>query len=499
VKSFLKTSSLALLTDLYELTMSYGYWKEGLQDKETVFHLFFRRPPFGGGFTIAAGLEELVHYLENFHFDSSDISYLETLVGSDGTPLFERKFLEYLLQMTFTCDVDAVPEGTVVFPHEPLLRIQGSIIQCQILESAILNHINFASLIATKSARICLAAKGDEVLEFGLRRAQGMDGAMTASRSAFIGGCSGTSNALAGKIYGIPVKGTHAHSWVMIFDDELESFEAYARSLPNNCVFLVDTYNTLEAVKKVIKVGKKLKESGKKLLGIRLDSGDLAYLSVECRKLLDEAGFHDTAIVASNELDETIISDLKSQGAQISIWGVGTNLVTARDNPALDGVYKLSAVRDPGGEWKYKLKLSEQMVKVSNPGILQVRRYSMDGENRADVLYDVPTGLSKTRTIIDPLDATRMKNLPHEMEYEDLLCPIFREGKRVYKLPELGEIREKVQDELARFHSGVKRFINPHQYVVGFDEAFYEMKIDLIKKVRSLNHNSKNEEPGKII
>ncbi|MFT5316983.1 MAG: nicotinate phosphoribosyltransferase, partial [Chlamydiales bacterium] len=279
----------------------------------------------------------------------------------------------------------------------------------------------------------------------------------------------------------------------------LESFEAYARSLPNNCVFLVDTYNTLEAVKKVIKVGKKLKESGKKLLGIRLDSGDLAYLSVECRKLLDEAGFHDTAIVASNELDETIISDLKSQGAQISIWGVGTNLVTARDNPALDGVYKLSAVRDPGGEWKYKLKLSEQMVKVSNPGILQVRRYSMDGENRADVLYDVPTGLSKTRTIIDPLDATRMKNLPHEMEYEDLLCPIFREGKRVYKLPELGEIREKVQDELARFHSGVKRFINPHQYVVGFDEAFYEMKIDLIKKVRSLNHNSKNEEPGKII
>ena len=282
------------------------------------------------------------------------------------------------------------------------------------------------TLIATKAARICLAAKGDSVIEFGLRRAQGIDGALTASRSAYIGGCHSTSNVLAGKLFGIPVKGTHSHSWVMVFDDELESFKSYAKCLPTNCVFLVDTYDTLDGVKKAIEVGKWLKANGYKMLGIRLDSGDLAYLSIRSREMLDEAGFSDAFILASNELDETIISELKRQGAQITVWGVGTNLVTAKNQPALDGVYKLSAIREPDGPWKYKLKLSEQLIKVSNPGILQVKRFGTQKENVADVIYDIQTPLNQNCQIIDPLDSTKQKTIEGETSRgKDLLIPIF--------------------------------------------------------------------------
>jgi len=481
----LQDRPLTLLTDMYQLTMAYGLWKQGLDKKEAVFHLFFRKRPFHGGFTIAAGLEAAIHFLEHFHFDDSDLSYLASLKDSEGIPLFETAFLTYLSNLKFSCDLDAVPEGSVVFPYEPLLRIQGPLLQCQLLESPLLNLINFPTLIATKAARICIAAQGDSVLEFGLRRAQGIDGALTASRSAYIGGCDSTSNLLAGKIFGIPVKGTHAHSWVMIFDEEFEAFQAFAESLPNSCIFLVDTYDTIEGVKNAIQVGKWLRARGKKLLGIRLDSGDLAYLSIRSRELLDAEGFHETQIIASNELDETVISELKRQGATISVWGVGTNLVTAKDQPALDGVYKLSALRENNGEWKYKLKLSEQIVKISNPGILQVRRFHSKGKNVADVLYDTLLGIQKNCKIVAPLDPTYQKILKGDLESKDLLEPIFRAGKRVYELPSLLEIRKKTAAELAGFPVGIKRFLNPHQYVVGMEKSLYDLKVALIHKIRN--------------
>lgn len=476
--------NLALLTDLYQMTMSYGYWKNGLDNLEAVFHLFFRKRPFGGGFTIAAGLEAVVNYLENFRFEQSDLEYLATLKSVDGSPLFEEAFFDYLANIRFTCDVDAVPEGTVVFPYEPIVRVTGPLIQAQILESPLLNIVNFPTLIATKAARICLAAKGDPVIEFGLRRAQGIDGSLTASRAAYIGGCESTSNVLAGKLFGIPVKGTHSHSWVMIFDEEIDSFKAFAEAMPSDCIFLVDTYNTVEGVKKAVEVGKMMREEGYQMLGIRLDSGDLAYLSKVSRELLDEAGFPDAKIVASNELDENVIKALKEQGAKIAIWGVGTNLVTAKDQPALDGVYKLSAMREPEGPWKYRLKLSEQMKKISNPGILQVRRYYNNKENVADAVYDIGSDVSHGCRIIDPFDSTRQRVLGPELQSRDLLVPIYREGRLVYDLPSLHQIRENTQKELAMFHDGIKRFLNPHEYAVGMEQSLYDLKVELIRKVR---------------
>ncbi|MFP5504089.1 MAG: nicotinate phosphoribosyltransferase, partial [Candidatus Sericytochromatia bacterium] len=367
--------SLALLTDFYQLTMAYGYWKTGTDRHEAVFHLYFRKNPFKGGYTVAAGLAFAIDMLEHFRFDESDLAYLGGLTGNDGQPVFEPAFLDYLRDMRFECDIHAVPEGTIVFPNEPLMRVQGPLIQCQLVETVLLNIINFQTLIATKAARVCEAAQGEPVLEFGLRRAQGMDGGLSASRAAYIGGVSATSNVLAGKLFDIPVKGTHAHAWVMSFDDEFAAFQAYAEAMPNNCVFLVDTYDTLEGVRNACKVGRWLRDRGHKLAGVRLDSGDLAYLSIEARKILDEEGFPEATIVASNDLNELIIESLKHQGAKISVWGVGTQLATAFDQPALGGVYKLSALRAPGEDWKYKLKLSEQAIKISNPGILQVRRF----------------------------------------------------------------------------------------------------------------------------
>jgi nicotinate phosphoribosyltransferase len=350
----LSTSSLILLTDLYQLTMACGYWRAGMADREAVFHLFFRTQPFRSGYTVAAGLELAVDYLRSLKLTPEDAAYLASLRGGDGKVLFDADFLTALGTMDLGLDVDAVPEGTVVFPSEPLVRIRGPIIACQLVESALLNILNFSSLIATKAARICGAAKGEPVMEFGLRRAQGIDGALTASRAAYIGGCTSTSNVLAGRLFGIPVRGTHAHSWVMCFESELEAFRTYAEAMPNNATFLVDTYDTLEGVRHAIEVGMLLRERGQKFLGIRLDSGDLAWLSKEARKLLDEAGFTETVIVASNDLDEHLIESLKGQGACIGAWGVGTKLVTAYDQPALGGVYKLGAIRKPGDPWSYR-------------------------------------------------------------------------------------------------------------------------------------------------
>ncbi|MFM8396364.1 MAG: nicotinate phosphoribosyltransferase, partial [Pirellula sp.] len=339
----------------------------------------------------------MIEYLQGYQFSQADVEYLARIPGNDAKPIFEKDFLRYLEGLKLTVDLDAVPEGTVVFPHQPLLRVSGPILQCQLLETALLNIINFQTLIATKASRVARVAGKDPVLEFGLRRAQGPDGAMSASRAAYIGGCSATSNVLAGKKYGIPVRGTHAHSWVMSFDSELEAFETYASVMPNNCVFLVDTYDTLDGVRNAIEVGKQIASKGYRMVGIRLDSGDLAQLSIAARQMLDQAGFQDASIVASNDLDERLIESLKHQGACIGIWGVGTKLATAYDQAALGGVYKLGAIKDPTGSWQHRIKLSEQMIKTSTPGIQQVRRF-YDAQRHAlcDMIYDeiMPPGKS---------------------------------------------------------------------------------------------------------
>ncbi len=482
--------SMSLLTDLYQLTMAYGYWKSGTAEKEAVFNLFFRKNPFSGGFTVAAGLEQAIELIQNFHFTKEDTDYLATLTGGDGKPLFEPAFLEYLQNLRFTGEVDAVPEGTIVFPQEPLLRVHGPILQCQILETPLLNVINFQSLIATKSTRMKLVTRGEPVLEFGLRRAQGIDGGITASRAAYIGGTDATSNVLAGKLFGIPVRGTHAHSWVMSFDSEEEAFETYAEVMPNNCIFLVDTFDTLEGVKKAIEVGRKLKAKGYKLGGIRLDSGDLAYFSIEARKLLDAAGFTDTAIVASNDLDENIIQSLKDQGAMINMWGVGTKLVTAYDQPALGGVYKLAAIKnDKTGEWEYKIKLSEQPIKISTPGIQQVRRYRNATGFTADMVFDMESYKEKAEDVmVDPMDFTKRRKLDNTASYEDLLVPVFQQGKLIYDLPTIESIKKRLASQLSGFHEGIKRFVNPHTYPVGLEKGLYDFKTDLILKLRKFNH-----------
>jgi len=480
----LPADSIALLTDLYELTMAYGYWKSGIADRAAVFHLSFRIAPFQGGFTIACGLAAAIEYLKRFQFSESDLTYLGSITGRDGKPLFDQRFLDFLKDLGMTCDIDAIPEGTVVFPQEPLVRVQGPILQAQILETALLNFFNFQTLIATKAARICLAAEGDPVIEFGLRRAQGIDGGLTASRAAYIGGCSSTSNLLAGKLYGIPVAGTHAHSWVMSFDSELAAFTEFSKALPNNAVFLVDTYNSLDGVRHAIEVGQQLRAERQELAGIRLDSGDLAFLSIQARKLLDEAGFTGTLIIGSNDLDEYLIASLKQQGAAIGCWGVGTRLVTAYDHPALGGVYKLSALRNEAGKWDYKVKLSEQVAKITNPGVLQVRRFRSEKEFIGDAIYDISRLVPSDFVIVDPLDLTRRKPMPHNMPSEELLVPIFRAGRLVYTLPSLEQTRARVREQLAMLHPGIKRFDNPHEYPAGLEQTLHHFKTDLILKTR---------------
>ena len=474
----------ALLTDLYQLTMAFAYWKSGKADQEAVFHLLFRKQPFNGGFTLSCGLADAIRYLVEFGFNRTDLDYLQSLKGNDGKPLFAPAFLKYLGKLRLRLDVDAIPEGTVVFPQEPLVRVRGPILQAQLVETTLLNLLNFQSLIATKAARVCLAAEGDTVIEFGLRRAQGIDGALAASRAAYLGGCAGTSNVLAGKIFGIPVMGTHAHSWVMSFDTELEAFDAYAAALPNNCIFLVDTYNTREGVRHAIEAGRRLRKLGHKLGGIRLDSGDLAYLSVDARRMLDAAGFKDAVIVGSNDLDERLIASLKHQGAAIHSWGVGTMLVTAYDQPALGGVYKLSAIRKPDGTWNHKIKLSEQASKITNPGILQVRRFRQGKEFIGDAIYDETRPVPREFTVVDPADATRRKHFPRGARHEDLLAPVLRAGRLVYEPPELKSIRARARRQLAMLHPGIKRFEYPHEYPAGLELGLHELKTQLILRAK---------------
>lgn len=473
--------SPALLTDLYQLTMAQGYWRSGLAEREAVFHLTFRRCPFEGEYAIACGLATAVQWLQQFQFEGEDLRYLAQQTGSNGQPLFDENFLDFLRPQGLSCDLDALPEGTLAFPHEPLVRVRGPLWQAQVIETALLNIINFQTLIATKAARICRAAEGDPIIDFGLRRAQGIDGGLAASRAAFIGGCHGTSNVLAGKLFGIPIRGTHAHSWVMAFGDELSAFRSYAAAMPNNCVFLVDTYNTLRGVENAIVVGRELRASGNDLLGIRLDSGDLDQLSKSARAMLDAAGFPEAKIVASSDLDEHEITRLKRAGARIDIWGVGTRLVTGHDQPALGGVYKLSALRDEAGQWQHRLKRSEVTIKVSDPGILQVRRLRSGDRLLADALYDELVGF-ETANLVSP-DHSQTWKIPAEARWSDLLVPVMRRGRLVGELPEPAAIREFAASQLAELPDVTRRLDNPEPYFVGHEPRLAALKESLLSQV----------------
>ncbi len=459
--------------------MAYGYWALNMHERESVFHLIFRNQPFQSNYSVACGLGTVIDFIQQWHIPAEDLQYLQGLSAPDGSPLFSIAFLDYLAALRLTIDLDAILEGTVVFPQEPLVQVRGPLLQCQLLESTLLNSINFQTLIATKAARVCQAAGGDAVIEFGLRRAQGPDGALSASRAAFIGGCTATSNVLAGKNYGIPVSGTHAHSWVTAFSDELAAFSAYADVMPHQCVLLVDTYDTLQGVKNAITVGQQLKKKGGVLRAIRLDSGDMAALSIAARDLLDAAGFYETQIIASNSLDETIIQQLKEKGAKISIWGVGTQLVTAYDHPALDGVYKLSALRDEENNWVYKLKLSEEQVKISNPGIHQVRRYWRNKQPVMDVMYDLEMDIVSKPDVVSVDQPHLEMQLPVFDEFTDLLQPIFRQGQLVHPVESMQAMQERAKRQ-------VHPFINQPEsagYPVGLESHLYQLKKELMANV----------------
>jgi len=460
--------------------MAYGYWHERQHQREASFHLFFRQNPFKGGFAISSGLAEVIDFLAHFQFARTDLDYLASLQGNDGSPLFAPAFLRYLEDLRFTGQLHAVPEGTLVFPHEPLLRIEAPLIQAQLLETALLTLVNFPTLIATKAARVCQAAQGDGVLEFGLRRAQGVNGGLTASRAAYLGGCTGTSNVLAGQRYGIPIKGTHAHSWVMSYPSEGEAFAAYARALPNNCIFLVDTYDSLAGIEQAIAVGQQLQADGHRMVGIRLDSGDLLSLSRKARRMLDAAGLPDAAIVASNDLDEHEIYRLKAAGAQINVWGVGTKLATAFDQPALGGVYKLAALRDASGAWAYKIKLSDDPVKVSQPGLLQIYRYQRDHEWIGDVIFHEEWPPESAR--LDSFHGVRVDL--EGAEASALLQPIFERGEQIYTVPTLAASRERAQQQLALLPERYRHLSNPGSYPVGLEPRLAARKQEMVRVLR---------------
>lgn len=475
--------NLTLLTDLYELTMMQGYYLAGIGKKRAVFDLFFRSAPFGGGYTISAGLEQASSYLANLRFTPGDLAYLESL------RLFHPEFLQYLEGFSFRGNVDAIPEGTVVFPHVPLVRVEATLMEGQLVESALLNLINFQTLIATKAARIVQAAGTDPVIEFGLRRAQGPDAAILGARAAFVGGCVATSNMVAGKLWGIPVKGTQAHSWVQAFPDELESFRAYARAFPDSCLLLVDTYNVLESgMPHALQVAAELREAGHRFVGIRLDSGDLTYLSNRARAMLDQAGFTDAMILASGDLDEFLIRDIKAQGASISAWGVGTKLITAYDDPALGGVYKLAA-KEVDGKFKPELKISENPAKVTNPGVKEVARlYNGHGRAVADLIMLQGEELDTSRplTIFDPEHTWKRKTL-FPFSYRKLMVPVFRGGQLVYEFPPLPEIQRHAIADLATFSPEHRRLVNPHRYFVDLSLPLWELKQALLRQGRAGN------------
>lgn len=474
---------LTLLTDLYELTMMQGYFKTGNHDT-VVFDAFYRTNPSNGGYAVCAGLEQIIEYVEHLHFSEDDISYLR------GLHIFEEDFLEYLGTFRFSGDIYAIPEGTVVFPREPLIKVIAPMMEAQLIETAILNILNHQSLIATKAARVCYAADGDGVMEFGLRRAQGPDAGVYGARAAMIGGCCGTSNVLCGQMFGVPVKGTHAHSWIMSFPDEYTAFKKYADLYPSACILLVDTYDTLKSgVPNAIRVFTELKEAGIPLTfyGIRMDSGDLAYLSKIVRNMLDEAGFPDAVISASNDLDEYLIENLKAQGAKITSWGVGTSLITSKDCPAFGGVYKLAAIQDKDGNFIPKIKLSENTEKVTNPGNKTIYRiYEKDSHKiKADLicLADETFDTSKNLHLFDSLETwkrTTLKGGTYTMR--ELLVKVFEKGTCIYQSPKVMEIQEYCTREKNTLWNETKRFAYPHEVYVDLSDELFDMKRKILNE-----------------
>ena len=481
----MSAQNLTLLTDLYELTMMQGYFKNHDRNETVVFDAFYRNNPCGGGYSIAAGLEQVIEYIKNLHFAPHDIEYLRN-VGC-----FEEDFLEYLSNFKFTGDIYALPEGTVMFPREPMIKVIAPIMEAQLVETAILNIINHQSLIATKAARVCYAAKGDGIMEFGLRRAQGPDAGTYGARAAMIAGCVATSNVLAGKLFDVPVRGTHAHSWIMSFPDEYTAFKTYASIYPHACTLLVDTYDTIKSgIPNAIRVFTEMREAGVefKSYGIRLDSGDLAYLSKKARKMLDEAGFPDAVISASNDLDEFLIDSLKAQGATITSWGVGTNLITAKDNPSFGGVYKLAAIMGPDGEFIPKIKLSENSEKVTNPGNKIIYRvYEKEsGKIKADLicLADEVYDENDDLLLFDPLEPwkkTKLKGGTYTLRL--LMEKIFEKGECVYTSPKVMDIREYCLKEQSTLWEETKRFVNPHEVYVDLSKKLYDTKMQLLDQM----------------
>lgn len=481
--------NLTLLTDFYELTMMQGYYKNNTNET-VIFDMFYRTNPSGSGYAICAGLEQVIEYIKELSFCEDDIKYLRTL------ELFEDDFLDYLSNFKFTGDIYAVREGSVIFPMEPIVKVIAPIMEAQLIETAILNIINHQSLIATKASRVCYAAKGDSVMEFGLRRAQGPDAGTYGARAAVIGGCVGTSNVLAAKKFDVPALGTHAHSWIMSFEDELTAFRKYASLYPSNATLLVDTYDTLRSgVPNAIKVFNELKEAGKmpKKYGIRLDSGDLAYLSKKARKMLNAAGFVEASIVASSDLDEYLIDSLKTQGAAIDSWGVGTNLITSKDCPAFGGVYKLAAI-EKEGKFIPKIKLSENQWKITNPGNKTVYRvYDKEsGKIKADLIAMVHEEYSEANPLklFDPL-ATWKKTYLKAGSYtlKEILVPIFIKGECVYKSPSVMEIRKFCEEELNTLWDETRRLINPHDVYVDLSNELYQTKNQLLDSMNVNSHN----------
>ena len=471
--------NLTMMTDLYQLTMMQGYLHHGMQNNRACFDLFYRKRGDIMAYAVAAGLEQAIEYVQNLKFTQEDIQYLKSL------EIFNEDFLKYLVNFRFTGQILAVPEGTIVFPNEPIIRVIAPVMEAQLLETALLNIINHQTLIATKAARVVQAARGDTVLEFGLRRAQGPDAGIYGARAAIIGGCRATSNVLTGQLFNIPIGGTHAHSWVMSFPDEISAFRAYAEVFPTNCLLLVDTYDTLgSGVPNAITVFKELRERGYEPKGIRLDSGDLAFLSRQARRMLDDAGFPDAKICASGDLDEEVIWDLKAQGAAIDIWGVGTKMITSMDNPALGGVYKLAA-EESNGEFVPRIKISENPVKVTNPGVKQLYRFydRITGKALADLitLEEEDYSSGEPIEIFDP-ENTWKRMMLCEYEARKLLVPVFEDGVLVYEMPSLSSISEYARREMDSFWDEYRRLTRPHRYKVDLSEKLYNLKHSLLTR-----------------
>ena len=476
--------NLTLLTDLYELTMMQGYYEKG-QNENVIFDVFFRQNPCNNGYSVCAGLDQVIDYIKNLHFTYDDVDYLR------GLGIFKEDFLHYLSGFHFSGDIYAIPEGTVVFPKEPLLKVVAPIMEAQLVETAILNIINHQSLIATKTSRIVFAANGDGIMEFGLRRAQGPDAGLYGARAAMIGGCVGTSNVLAGQMFDVPVMGTHAHSWIMSFPDEYTAFKTYAEMYPDNCTLLVDTYDTLKSgVPNAIRVFQEFKDAGKPLIkyGIRLDSGDLAYLSKEARKMLDEAGFPEATICASNDLDEFLLHDLKMQGAAIDSWGVGTNLITSKDCPSFGGVYKLAAIQNETGEFVPKIKISENTEKITNPGNKTIYRIyeKASGKIKADLICFADEVIDPKQDLLlfDPMDTWKKTKLAGgTYTVREILLPIFKNGECLYKSPTLKEIAAYCREEKDTLWDETKRLFYPHRVYVDLSQKLYAVKQSLLDQM----------------